>query len=277
MNIIVHSLLFDNLDIVIIDATNDFDVVQLHTVLRANVDRLRTEAVTGPGTESSPVIRSMSDDDLIKLLDRVKVMRVFDLTGVVEAVSEIRMGQRDSHVAQEASTSANTAVEVGLVILQGFDRIASPLIKSDYVQGHAFATSLLRSISHLSRSANACIILTNSASTPRSSLVKPNQQDRGEQSAGTTRSVAHPSIFSSCHLIPLHQKLLDAHVDLHLMLSRLPKSAVDAQICYNSGVGQGSTRYKSVNVVEVLLDKIGTKTGRWFAFEVTSQETLKPM
>lgn len=309
MNIIVHSLLFSDLDIIVIDATNDFDVLRLHTVLRANVDRLRAEAVTGPGTECSPVIRSMSDDDLIRMLDRVKVMRAFDLTGVVEAVSEIRVGQiassnpmaqqsaadvhsedneeettpqqpleRDSsHTAKDLPTSANIKVDVGLVIFQGFDRIASPLIKRDYVQGHAFTTSLLRSISHLARSINACTVLTNSASAPRSSLSKPNRQGQGEQSAGTLKPVSHPSIFSSCHLTPLHHKLLDTHVDLHLMLSKLPRSGVDAQICYNSDVGQGSTRYKSANVVEVLLDKAGTKTGRWFAFDITSQETLKPM
>ncbi|PSN67899.1 hypothetical protein BS50DRAFT_633563 [Corynespora cassiicola Philippines] len=67
----------------VIDTTGNIDVLRIYTFI---LSRLKSTAPF----QSEP--ESEIEDVAAKILDRVKIMRVFDLEGVVEAVGEIREG-----------------------------------------------------------------------------------------------------------------------------------------------------------------------------------------
>ncbi|KAF2476944.1 uncharacterized protein BDR25DRAFT_321491 [Lindgomyces ingoldianus] len=69
----------------IIDTTGNFDVLRIYTILAS---RIRD---TSPNTLAISD-QSNPEDAAAKVLDRIKIMRVFDLVGVMEAISEIRDG-----------------------------------------------------------------------------------------------------------------------------------------------------------------------------------------
>jgi hypothetical protein len=87
LNFVASHLLSSTSDAAIIDANGTFDVVKLHRIL---LQRLQQS-----GDTESPAADS--------LLDRVRIMRAFDLEGVREAIGEIQASmdpQQDPNVVQ---------------------------------------------------------------------------------------------------------------------------------------------------------------------------------
>ena len=71
-----------------VDTTGNFDVLQLYAFILKRLQGdvgLRGRFQQGVGMEGVGV-----EDVAAKVLDRVNIMRVFDLVGVIEAVGEIR-------------------------------------------------------------------------------------------------------------------------------------------------------------------------------------------
>ncbi|XP_014554231.1 hypothetical protein COCVIDRAFT_18005 [Bipolaris victoriae FI3] len=76
----------------VLDTTGNFDVLRLYTLLIARLSHQPQDILSAlceaVGAESD----SKAEDVAAKVLDRVKIMRVFDFEGVVEAVGEVREG-----------------------------------------------------------------------------------------------------------------------------------------------------------------------------------------
>lgn len=72
-----------------VDTTGNFDVVRLYTLILSHIKKNPevlswSRAATGLGLEAT------IEDVAAKILDHVKIMRVFDFVGMREAISEIR-------------------------------------------------------------------------------------------------------------------------------------------------------------------------------------------
>ncbi|KAF1996548.1 hypothetical protein P154DRAFT_537911 [Amniculicola lignicola CBS 123094] len=87
--LLANSLLhFPNEAACVIDTTGNFDVLAIYSGI---VSRLRSDSSLFQGLARSTAGQEMAVEDVAaKVLDRLKIMRVFDLVGVMEAVGEIR-------------------------------------------------------------------------------------------------------------------------------------------------------------------------------------------
>jgi len=79
-------------------------------------------------------------------------------------------------------------------------------------------------------------------------------------------------MFASTTARPALGKAFTYHIDLHLLLSQLPKRRRDAEIAFGGKAGRG----EFVNVVEVLADRLDGKLGVWAAFTIDKSGSLKP-
>lgn len=87
LTLLANSLLLDpSSSAAVIDTTGNLDILRLYTQI---VRRLQSDASL---LEKFPAQSEQVEDLAAKVLERVKIMRVFDLVGVVEAVGEIREG-----------------------------------------------------------------------------------------------------------------------------------------------------------------------------------------
>lgn len=97
--------------VAVIDTTGNFDVVELYTRI---LTRLRREdlAVDDMGGQMDGNEAKASEDVAVKVLDRVKIMRVFDFVGVKEAVGELRDGLEGLVVEKENVENVITPVDM---------------------------------------------------------------------------------------------------------------------------------------------------------------------
>ncbi|KAH6875656.1 hypothetical protein BKA58DRAFT_125827 [Alternaria rosae] len=101
--LLASSLLqYENSTAAVVDTTGNFDVLRLYTLIVAQLSQrpdlqasLRTSLNLGPG--------ATTEDLAAKVLDRVKIMRVFDFVGVREAIGEIRDGIEKKKDVESAS------------------------------------------------------------------------------------------------------------------------------------------------------------------------------
>lgn len=80
------------------------------------------------------------------------------------------------------------------------------------------------------------------------------------------------SIFASTIVRPALGKAFGYHIDLHLLLSQLPKRRRDAEIVFGGKSGRG----ESVGVMEVLADRDDERVGAWSAFTIDKSGSLRP-
>lgn len=171
------------------DPAGNFDVIKLHQVLSSHV-------ALGKSSDNGIVI-----DDLEDVLERVKLMRVFDFIGLNEAINELkgdlehpvegiqqasptpkqtRLFVADSEDEDEdmlfggspeeetrqipqagAESTEDSSKQSWLLLIDRVAQIINPILKTNYVQGQALITTLFRSLTHLSRNYNLCTILIN--------------------------------------------------------------------------------------------------------------------
>jgi hypothetical protein len=292
--IVTHLLLSSECEVTIVDTTNSFDVRRLHKRLvsglqkRQNGDDAKTEAV--------------------QVLDRVRIMKAFDFVGMTECVAELResLENREKDKSQPEPEPVLTEPKaplprgtVGdsededdmlddiepvslekppppspkltepeekppedhpqhLLVIDNITYVASPIIKNSHVQGQALLATLMRSLAHLTRAHDICTILHNAVMT--------------YQPKSTTEPT--PSIFSSCTLKPALGKSFAYMLDMHLLLHRVPLTAVDAKSVYaaHSAIPKSSERLASV--LEVLQDKHSDRVGHWSAFKADAAGNL---
>lgn len=278
---------------------------------------------------------STPEDVVANILDRVRIMRVFDFDGVVEAIGEIReelgevvrepAGSRCPHptfstgkrrpreevadsededggldneegdmlyggvsepeVPQMAPGTSRPGIEdseskevaeneggkISIVVIDNLTQALNPLLKSNYVQAHALLTTFLRSLTDLTHSHTLVTILLNSAFSPRH-LPNPSAppSEHHPNPLPSHQGSDHPSIFASNRVYPALGRTFTYFLDLHLLLSKLPRRRSDARIYYsnqNADHAKGQRDVEMVNVVEVLSDRWEGRVGQWGAFE----------
>ena len=237
------------------------------------------------------------------MLDRVKVMRVFDFAGVVEAVSEVNElmediaqqsnkpsirvlekkdeigdsedepdeeedlqgeSRRESADVSHFQGSASHSGQIGVIIVDTVTNVVSAMMAKSQVQGQALLASFMRSLHHLTSRYHICTILTNAA-------VGKNSSSNPEYQHGPREDV---SIFSSTLGKPALGKTFTYLIDTSVFLSTVPKTSNDAYIAFGER-GETSSYQKAI-ILEVLKDRCGSREGRWAAFEIAAEVKLVP-
>jgi len=294
-------LCFTTSQVAIIDTTGAFSPVRLRDIL---VYRLEAQYQRQSDQQSGYVYekRSMSNDSFVEkaisMLDRVKVMRVFDLAGVIEAVSEVgQMTERASQNSQinvkskkqevgdsedefdeddeeappkfaSADTETNVDHEtnqIGMIIIDTISNVVSSLMSKSQTTGQALLVSFMRNLSHLATRHHTCIILTNAAVGLASSSDSSSFKRRPEDNV---------SIFSSTVGKPALGKTFTYLIDTSIFLSVVPKRMEDAAVAFGDA-GSGTSWRKAI-VLEVVKDRCGTREGRWAAFEIIEEVKIVP-
>ncbi|KAK4507390.1 hypothetical protein PRZ48_001125 [Zasmidium cellare] len=245
----------------VIDSSLSFDLLGLFRALEGSLE------------ESSNV-----GEDAKAMLERLKIMKVFDSIGLSEAVGELREDLEHPPEQVQPKTFPKSTIEDSededemlddvplkqpsppkvpetkepprkLLIIDNISKVISPLIKSNYTNGQAVLATLMRSLRHITRQHELCTIMFGTASN------KPASE---EDTA---------SLFASCTirpaLGPTYGQLLDVHLYLHQIPSR---KAADAE--------QAGKAVEMVNILEVVQDTIGMRYGRWAPFVCEADGTL---
>ena len=227
------------------------------------------------------------------MLDHVKVMRVFDLAGVAEAIGEVRQliedakfsaeqaegqSRRRSEIGDSEDEDEDDVVDeievphlegkanrnVGIIIIDTMTNVVSAMVTRNQIQGQALLASLMRSLSHLTARNSLCTILTNTAVGINSSK-NPDYQRRPEE---------HVSVFASTLGKPALGKTFTYLIDTSVFLSSVPKTSADAMAVYGEQLGPES--WQRALIIEVMKDRCGGREGRWAAFEIASSVKLVP-
>ena len=222
------------------------------------------------------------------MLDRVKVMRVFDFAGMVEAVGELgEMRERVPRVPNKATEKTRNEIDdseeeleqdevppaeqvsrdagqVGVIVVDSIANVVGSLMAKSQTQGQALLASFMRSLHFLTSRHHICTVLTNAVVgiTPSS-----NQEYK-------RRLEDSVSVFSSTPGKPALGKTFTYLIDTSIFLSTIPKTANDAAIAY--GNGGGASSFRKVFELEVLKDRCGSREGRWAAFEISDEVKFVP-
>jgi RecA/RadA recombinase len=253
--LVTHLLSAPNASATVIDSTHSFDLRRLYKTIEAS---------------------SQNRQEALNILDRLKIMKIFDYVGLAEALSELRESMEERATPpnpalkapkatipdsqedeEEAALHSPSPVQdhppeeiesPSLLIIDSISHVFAPLIKNNYAQGQALLASLMRSLNHLTRMQSLCTLVLSTALTN-----KPNADQETL------------SIFRSCTIRPVLGHGLGYLLDLHLYLHRLPRRSADPHSSYHSK----ST--EMVSVLEVVQDRYAGRFGRWAPF-VCSEE-----
>ncbi len=275
----------------LIDTMGGFSAVRLRDVLVFRL-RARWGSVISNGDR-----RGKEEEELIlhkatQMLAMVRVMRVFDLVGVMEALGEIgekrveerSRGERkrkleveDSEDEEEDCGEEHTKAQqrkgsvgqddskedgVGLIVIDSIANVASSVISQSPMQGQALLTSSLQQLHSLVTRHQICAVLINSASGLVSSSNSHHRR-------GIDDNV---SIFASSFGKPTLGKAFAYLLDTSVFLSLIPKMQDDAAKAY--GNTPQACEWSKAIVLEVLKDKKGSGEGRWVAFEIVDSVKL---
>lgn len=287
-----------------IDTTGSFSPLRLRDVLifrlQARLERHRYQQ-SGYVYERTPLdseqTRKVILVEATSMLDRVKVMRVFDFAGVVEAVGEVgqmveglqlrarqagpaverakndEIGDSeeeldddyDPPVKRLSSSSEGADGEMGrlgMLIVDSITSVVSPVMSNSQIQGQALLTSFMRSLHHLTGRRHLCTILINAAVGLNTSN-NPEHQLRPEE---------HVSIFSSTLGKPALGKTFTYLVDTSIFMSAVPRTTQDATAAFPDS---GESFQKAL-ILEILKDRRGSREGRWAAFDIADGVKLVP-
>lgn len=227
-------------------------------------------------------------EEATTMLDRVKVMRVFDFAGVIEAVGELsEMSEGVARVSGEASRKTRDEIgdseeeldededppadqvsedagQVGLIVVDSITNVVGSLMAKSQTQGQALLASFMRSLHFLTSRHHICTVLTNAAVGLTASSNQEYKRRPGD----------NVSVFSSTPGKPALGKTFTYLVDTSIFLSTIPKTADDAAIAYGNR-GDASS-FKKAIVLEVLKDRCGSREGRWAAFEIFDEVKIVP-
>ena len=227
-------------------------------------------------------------EEATTMLARVKVMRVFDFAGVIEAVGELsemrdgvarvpgeapkktrdEVGDSEEELDEDEDLPADQVSEdagqVGLIVVDSITNVVGSLMAKSQTQGQALLASFMRSLHFLTSRHHICTVLTNAAVGLTASS---NQEYK-------RRPEDNVSVFSSTPGKPALGKTFTYLIDTSIFLSTIPKTADDAAVAYSNRGGASS--FKKAIVLEVLKDKCGSREGRWAAFEIFDEVKIVP-
>lgn len=240
------------------------------------------------------------------MLDRVKVMRVFDLAGVVEAVSEV--GEMIEKAVQQISEPPAAAAAAAEEHQRRTKDEIGDSEDEDSLESEDLAAEQESGIVQKDKIGQVGVLIIDSI-TPIISAVMSRSQTQGHTlmtnfmqslhlltnrhhlctllinaAVGTTLSTnPHPrqapidpvSIFVSTLGRPALGRTFTFLIDTSIFLSLVPKTTNDADIEFGEGRNLVETSRKAV-VFEILKDRRGAREGRWTAFEIPDGIKLVP-
>ncbi|KXT04289.1 hypothetical protein AC578_7963 [Pseudocercospora eumusae] len=235
-----HLQISEKATATVIDCTLAFDVRKLHKIVQTSL----------------PV-----PEDALKILDRLKIMKIFDYTGLTEALAEVRehLEQKpapkatisDSEDEEDLVVSGAKSDAISpreLLIVTNLTHILAPMIKTSYVQGQATLASLLRLLGHLAKTQDMCVMVLGDAHTKK-------------VAEGETLSM-----FQSCLMRSALGDGVGHLVDTHLYLHKLPRKNPES-------VAEEAPR--KAHILEVVQDRYGDRSSQWAAFEYDSDGRMK--
>ena len=280
-----HLLSHEGASATVIYSTLSFDVVKLHTHLAASC---RNEV---EGQDAAA--------EAVAMLDRVKIIKVFDFVGLTEGVAEIRAdfeGERDAPAGPPPPPQKIVIPKgtIGDSEDEGEDEMLDDAPSADD------RPNLPKMPPPSGPNDPRHLLVIDNIAHLASPLLKNNRSQGQALLTSFMRSLSHltrtydlctvvlnnaisyrqssreetPSIFSSCTLRPALGKAFASLLDLHLLVHRVPKTAGDARMIFGGGGGGGQRTDRApemVSVVEVLQDRAGGRVGRWAA--VVGNET----
>ncbi|KAF8251971.1 hypothetical protein K440DRAFT_658579 [Wilcoxina mikolae CBS 423.85] len=218
--------------------------------------------------------------DVNQVLERAKVARVFDLLGLGEAIDEIKLDHekrqratdivRDSDGEDEDEDDVAESIPytetkrgVRLIVVDNITQPYASMVNKSQLEGQAMLVTIQRSLALLSRDLNIAVLLLNDVPSATSTL----------QSKYSSRHNTFQSVFGSVPWRLPHGPTYAYGVDLHLLLSQHPHGPEDA----TSRLGEGfKNSPREDTVVEVLVDRIGARSGRWRAFTIVGTQLREP-
>ena len=306
----------DGSDVVLIDTNGSFSPLRLRDVLvyrlRARAQRARGLRQTGyvyeKATRSGQPPESDFTVEATRLLDRVRVMRVFDLAGVAEAVGEVseivgrkRRDVREEAPLQTAVTHRRRSGEVG--------DSEEEIDEDEGDEAHADGVEAGTNAAMDKPEASIGMILIDTITNVISSLVTKNQTQGQALLVSLMRSLRHltaryftctilsnaavgtntesrknlnyeyrgpadnVSVFSSTLGRPALGKTFSYLIDTSVFLSSVPKTKDDAITAFSES---GQRRWRNAQVIEVLKDRRGGRDGRWMGFEIAEGTKFVP-
>lgn len=290
-----HLLAFPIGEVAFIDSSGSFSPLRLRNVL---VFRLQAKHQRESDQQSGYVYEKVQPnaeeakqgfvDEVTTMLDRVKVMRIFDFAGVIEAVGELsemregiprvpgedprktrdEIGDSEEELDEEEDPPveqvSKNAGQVGLIVVDSITNVVGSLMARSQTQGQALLASFMRSLHFLTSRHHICTILTNAA-VGLSDSSNREYKHRPEDNV---------SVFSSTLGKPALGKTFTYLIDTSIFLSAMPKTANDAAIAYGNR-GDASS-FKKAIVLEVLKDRSGSREGRWATFEIFDEVKIVP-
>jgi hypothetical protein len=271
----------------VINSTLSFDIRKLHGLL---VHEFRSRSSGG-------------EDAAMGVLDRLKIMKVFDFVGLTEAVSEVRETLEETTLETTKSDKAGLRPETpaprGTVgdsegeeeeMLDDEAPSSPPPVQPPQIQEDQQQTTLP---SH-------GLLIIDSISHLAAPSLKNNHHQGQALLTSFMRSLTHlskahdlctillngtviyqqakeeaPSIFSSCPLRPALGKTFGYLVDVHLLVHVVPRAVEDAKAVYGNRSRKSDRDVEFGTVVEVLMDRYSGKEGRWCAFTWEADGRLK--
>jgi hypothetical protein len=272
----------------VVDTTNSFDVRRLHGRVLKGVDNGNGKA------------------EAVKALERVRIMKAWDLVGVVECVGEVGEG------LDSGSTGGKRVSMTGQGNVSGMRGTVGDSEDEDEMLDDVEPVSGRKSPPPASlgtaKPAQAEIedqprhlLVIDNITYVASPLLKANHVQGQSLLATFMRSLAHltrthnictilhnatttypttssseptPSIFSSCTLRPALGKPFTYLLDTHLLLHRVPLTAADAKSVYAAHSAIPTDSRKLVSVLEVLQDRQSDRVGHWAAFRAETDGRL---
>jgi flavin-binding protein dodecin len=259
--IVPHLLSSRDATATIIDSTLGFDVRRLFKVLTVSM------GATAAAEEAQ--------QKAMQILGRVKIMKVFDFAGLVEAVEEwkVTISARDNTTSllavdkaprgtiQDSDDEDEVEVleppqqpgrkdtlqhhQVDLIIIRDMSQVISPLLRSNYTHGQAQLDSIMKSLGRLTRDHRACTLVFASASS------------RPAHEADTRLSQ-----FESCTLRSALGDGLGFLVDVHIFRLQLPVNGTAERLETRAGARNRAVS-QMADVIEVVEDRYGSRRGRW--------------
>ncbi|KAL6713272.1 hypothetical protein ACLMJK_008737 [Lecanora helva] len=304
-----HLITSEGGEVALIDTTGSFSPLRLRDVLAFRLEARRQRdnyRHSGYMYESNQSKEAGESDELsdqaTSMLDRVKVMRVFDFAGVVEAVGEVREMIEQSYLSAEKSEHARAARKheiqdseeeldddnddddneegepsrkaalnlqepavrgIGMIIVDTIANVVNSVMSKSQVQGQALLASFMRSFQYLVARSHICAILVNA-------VVGVNSTKNSDY---RTYADEHASVFSSTLGKPALGKSFSYTIDTSILMSVVPKTSADATIEMGDRPG---LPYEKALVIEILKDRYGAREGRWVAFQIDGGIKLVP-
>ncbi|KAF2817336.1 uncharacterized protein BDZ99DRAFT_493178 [Mytilinidion resinicola] len=140
-----------------------------------------------------------------------------------------------------------------MLIVDNITQVLSPLMKVKYVQAHAMLASLMRDLSQLARSHNLTSLVINSGITRRPPPTPADgSHPDGPDTASALQNYCTSSAFEACTTHPALGKTFPFLVDIHFMVSKLPREKRGAEMAH---------------VIEILSDGWDGRAGRLGFFQ----------